>query len=154
MAILNEIALITFLVGFFSYMILFVYQLRKKEPAKYNILQLIYENRVKNITEETEPIGGIQALRNFIKGTGSLVSGLLILIGVFVGFFSDFISNSETMFGLDFLNLGLVQFSLTICMLVFCLFNLILCLRYATPLSILIVGCLKSILLEIWRDLN
>jgi uncharacterized membrane protein len=44
------------------------------------------------------------------------------------------------LFNIPGLSLGIIKFSLIIIMLIFCLFNFILSIRYATRLSILITG--------------
>lgn len=141
MSLFDDIALMIFTGCFIIFISIFFLHLRKEERAsKYNVLKLIYENWVKSRLEEEHLLTGVQALRNFLMGNSTFVSSLFILIGILTGFFENISQNSEDLFNLPGVNLGIVKFSLTVIVLIFCLFNFILSIRYATRLSILITG--------------
>lgn len=141
MSLFDEIALITFVSCFsFFIIIFFIHLKRERKPSKYNVFKLIYDNWVKSRLDQESPLIGVQALRNFLMGNSTFVSSLFILIGILTGFFENITQNGDLLFNIPGLNLGMIQFSMTIIMLIFCLFNFILSIRYATRLSILITG--------------
>jgi len=141
MSLFDDIGLMIFTGCFIIFIYIFFLHLRKEERAsKYNVLKLIYDNWVKSRLEEEHLLTGVQALRNFLMGNSTFVSSLFILIGILTGFFENISQNSEDLFNLPGVNLGIVKFSLTVIVLIFCLFNFILSIRYATRLSILITG--------------
>ncbi|MBD3196500.1 MAG: DUF599 family protein [Candidatus Lokiarchaeota archaeon] len=140
MSLLDDIALIVFAVCFSSYIAIFYFTMKTKKPSKYSVFQLIYDNWVKSRLNVESPLTAVQALRNFIMGNSTFVSSLFLLLGIIIGFSDNIMSNSSPVFGIDLFYLGIVQFSNTILMIVFSLFNFILSIRYATRLSILITG--------------
>ncbi|MBD3215009.1 MAG: DUF599 family protein [Candidatus Lokiarchaeota archaeon] len=141
MSLFDDIALIIFVCCFIIFISTFFFHLRKRErPSKYSVFKLIYDNWVKSRLDEESPLTGVQALRNFLMGNSTFISSLFILIGILTGFFENISQNGEQLFNIPGLSLGIIKFSLTIIMLIFCLFNFILSIRYATRLSILITG--------------
>jgi len=145
--ILDEMAFFIFLVCFILYFILFVHALKTSRPTKVKVLKLIYVNWVKTRLEEEDPITAVQALRNFIYGNSTFVSALFILLGILVGFYSSVIPEQvdqlppdEIFLNLQFLPIDLVLITTNVGMILFCLFNFIMAIRFATRLSLLITG--------------
>ncbi|TXT53887.1 MAG: membrane protein of unknown function [Promethearchaeota archaeon] len=138
--IFNELSFFVFLTCFILYFILFVQALKTSKPTKVKILKLIYVNWVKSRLEEEDPITAVQALRNFIMGNSTFVSALFILLGILVGFYSSDLPEEDLFLNLEFLPLDLVRITANIGMILFCLFNFIMSIRYATRLSLLITG--------------
>ncbi len=139
--ILDEIACIIFLLCILIYVIALFFGYKKKTPSQFNLLKLIYSNWVDNQLKDDSPIISIQALRNFIMGNSTFASALFILAGILVTFFNT-VSNINTkhFFGIEELHLGLVQVTINVIVIIFCLFNFILSIRYVTRLSIVISG--------------
>ncbi|MBD3338171.1 MAG: DUF599 family protein [Candidatus Lokiarchaeota archaeon] len=138
---LHEIGLIFFASCFIVYFLLLYNNLRRrKKPNKFHVFRLIYINWVQTRVDDNSSLAGVQALRNFIMANSTFVSALFILLGILVGFYNATFFDNMSFFGLSFITVGLVQITLNLLVIVFCLFNFILSIRYTARLSILITG--------------
>lgn len=137
---LDEIAFTVFVGCFLCYFLLMFLSFRRSKPTKFKVFSMIYENWVESRLGEESPLVAVQALRNFIMGNSTFVSALFVLLGIILGFFGNFLNNTEDFFMTGFLSVGLAQVGLIIFLIGFSLFNFILSIRYATRLSLLITG--------------
>ena len=92
---LDEIALIVFVICFFTYFILFYYSFKRSKPNKFQLYKKIYENWVESRLKDNNALVGVQALRNFIMANSTFVSALFILLGILVSVYNTFISNEK-----------------------------------------------------------
>jgi uncharacterized membrane protein len=85
-----------------------------------------------------------QALRNFIMGNATFISGLLILVGILVGLYNTQILSSEPFWGFQEINIGFLQMASNLALVFFSLFNFILSIRYIVRVSLLLTGDIKK----------
>jgi uncharacterized membrane protein len=85
-----------------------------------------------------------QALRNFIMGNATFISGLLILVGILVGVYNTQILSSDIFWGIQELSVGFVQMASNLALVFFSLFNFILSIRYIVRVSLLLTGDVKN----------
>lgn len=137
---IHEVAFIIYMGCFLFYFGFLLFSHKYPKPTKFKVFNLIYKNWVDCRLKGENPITAVQALRNFIVSNSAFVSSLFILLGIMVGFYQSLLSNGNLLFGIKELTIGLVQFSLVILLIIFCLFNFILCIRYSARLSLLITG--------------
>lgn len=137
---IDEIGFIIFIICFTSYFGLLQFSFKRKKPSKFKVFQKIYQNWVNCRLDADSPLTGVQALRNFIMGGSTFVSALFVLLGLIVGFYQTKVLVDGNFFGIQGLSTLLVMISTIILMIVFCLINFILSIRYSARLSLLITG--------------
>jgi len=137
---LDEIAFILFLGCVSLYIFLLIYSITHKKPSQRNVYILIYKNWVDNRLKDDEPLVGIQALRNFIMSNSIFITALLILLGILIGIYSSFKFVSTAFLGFKELSVDVAKIVLNIFMIIFCLFNFILCIRMLNRTSLLLCG--------------
>ena len=137
---LDEFAFIIFLVCISLYIFLLIYSITQKKPSQRNVFNLIYKNWVDNRLKDDEPLVGIQALRNFIMSNSIFITALLILLGLLIGIYSSYNFKGTTFLGFKELSLDVAKIVLNIFMIIFCLFNFILCIRMLNRTSLLLCG--------------
>ena len=137
---LDEIAFFFFIFCVLFYFMVLALSVLGSKPSKRNVINLIYKNWVKNRLKDDTPLTAVQALRNFIMGSSTFVSALFILLGILVGFYQTIFADTTPFLGMRDYSVGLIQITLNLIIIIFCLFNFILAVRYATRLSLLIGG--------------
>jgi uncharacterized membrane protein len=140
----DEIALILFLFCLIGYLLLLIIINKRDKPSQRTTLNLVYKNWVKNRSNDENLLYATQALRNFIMGNATFISGLLVLIGILVGVYNAAILSIIPFFGIEFLSLGFVQMGVNSIIAFFSLFNFILSIRYIVRVSILLSGDAKK----------
>jgi uncharacterized membrane protein len=138
--LLDELSFFIFIACFILYFFLLYSGINKKTTSKFTVFNEIYKNWVKDRLEDQNPLVGVQALRNFIMGNSTFVSALFILLGIVVGYYTFFVTDNNNFFGIVGISIGLVQFTLLLFLIMFCLLNFILSIRYSSRLSLLISG--------------
>lgn len=142
---IDEISVILFISCVVVYIILFMMKSQKRGgSSERSTLNLIYKNWVQNRIEDENLLYATQALRNFIMGNATFISGLLILIGILVGLYNTQILSLDTFWGLEGVNIGFVQMATNLGIVFFSLFNFILSIRYIVRVSMLMAGDLKK----------
>lgn len=136
----DEIALILFFFCLFVYLTLLLIISRKEQPSPRTTLNLVYKNWVRNRSNDENLLYATQALRNFIMGNATFISGLLVLIGILVGIYNSSLLNRSSFFAIEFLPVGFVQNGVSSGIAFFALFNFILSIRYIVRVSILLSG--------------
>jgi uncharacterized membrane protein len=141
---IDELSALIFMGCLLLYIILFIIKSQKKESSERATLNLVYKNWVQNRINDENLLYATQALRNFIMGNATFISGLLILVGFLVGVYNTQILSSEPFWGFNGLTLGFVQMATNLALIFFSLFNFILSIRYIVRVSILMAGEIKS----------
>jgi uncharacterized membrane protein len=136
----NEIAFFVFICCLTTYIILLSISFRQIKPSERNIYRLIYRNWAENRLRKNEDLVTIQALRNFIMGNSTFISGLLILLGILVGFYGTEFFSKENFLGIDGLELGFIQIAVNVAIIIFSLINFILSIRLIVRLTLVITG--------------
>jgi uncharacterized membrane protein len=132
MIFLDEISFIIFIICFVSYFLLLYLGFKLKKPSKFNVFKKIYGNWVKERLNEESQLVAVQSLRNFIMGNSTFVSALFILLGIIFGFYNFFAMDGKNFWNIRSISTGLVQFTLILFLLMFCLINFILSIRYSS----------------------
>jgi uncharacterized membrane protein len=73
-------------------------------------------------------------------GNSTFISGLLILLGILIGFYGTEFFSKENFFGINGLELGFIQISVNIAIIIFSLINFILSIRLIVRLTLGITG--------------
>lgn len=141
---IDELSALIFMGCLLLYIILFIIKSQKKGSSERATLNLVYKNWVQNRIDDENLLYATQALRNFIMGNATFISGLLILVGFLVGVYNTQILSSEPFWGFNGLTLGFVQMATNLALIFFSLFNFILSIRYIVRVSILMAGEIKS----------
>jgi len=141
---IDEFSFLLFLGCLVIYIILFIVRSKNRETSERSTLNLIYRNWVQSRSNDENLLYATQALRNFIMGNATFVSGLLILIGILVGVYNTQILSSEPFWGFDELTLGFIQMSANLALVFFSLFNFVLSIRYIVRVSLLMTGEIKK----------
>jgi len=141
---IDELSALIFMGCVFLYIILFIIKSQKKESSERATLNLVYKNWVQNRINDENLLYATQALRNFIMGNATFISGLLILVGFLVGVYNTQLLSSDPFWIFNGLTLGFVQMSANLALIFFSLFNFILSIRYIVRVSILMAGEIKS----------
>ncbi len=138
MITLNEISLIFFLACILVYVILMYINSRKINASRYYQINEIYRHWITSRIKDQNLIVVIQALRNIVMGNSIYASALLILLGILVGLYSG-MSRSDTtfLFGIEELPISLVQISLNVFIILFCVLNFILAIRMMNRTTLL-----------------
>jgi uncharacterized membrane protein len=136
----DEFALINFLTCISIYFSLLLYSFKSSKPTKQTVFKLIYKEWVNNRLKDDDPIVAVQTLRNFMMGNSTFISALFILLGILVGFYTTGIFEDTLFWGSPYITVSLVKMGVNIFMIIFCLINFILSIRYITRLSLLISG--------------
>jgi uncharacterized membrane protein len=123
-----------------GYLILLIGISKRDRPSQKTALNLVYKNWVKNRANDENLLYATQALRNFIMGNATFISGLLVLIGILVGVYNSAVFSRRHFFGIEFLTLGFVQMGINSIIAFFSLFNFILSIRYIVRVSMLLSG--------------
>ncbi|TXT59403.1 MAG: membrane protein of unknown function [Promethearchaeota archaeon] len=144
----NEIALFIFIACLVIYIILLSISFKQVKPSERNVYRLIYRNWTENRIRKNEDIVTIQALRNFIMGNSTFISGLLILFAILVGFYGTEFFSKELFLGIEGIELGFVQISINVSVIIFSLVNFILSIRLIVRLTLAITGNPESYALE------
>lgn len=136
---LNEISLFVFIGCIIVYTILLFVSYNKKKPSERNAIKQIFKTWVNQRTKG-ELIVAVQSLRNVIFGASTFISGLLILLGLIIGFYDTYFINNTLFFGIPELSLGLVQISVNVIVIIFSLYNFILSIRLNVRVTLLITA--------------
>lgn len=144
----NEIAFFIFIACLVTYIILLSISFKQVKPSERNVYRLIYRNWTENRIRKNEDIVTIQALRNFIMGNSTFISGLLILFAILVGFYGTEFFSKELFLGIEGIELGFVQISINVSVIIFSLVNFILSIRLIVRLTLAITGNPESYTLE------
>ncbi len=137
---LDELAFLIFIFCILTYICVILFSFKRKKHTKLKFLNEIYSNWVKNQIKDENQLVAIQTLRNFIMGNSAFISAFFILLGLLVGFYSSGFFNNEPFWVITNFTLGLMQISLNIVIIMFCLINFSLSIRSITRLSLIITG--------------
>jgi len=142
---IDELSFLIFLLCIITYIILFVIKSRNRKTAsERSTLNLVYKNWVEHRINDENLLYATQALRNFIMGNSTFISGLLILIGILVGVYNTQILSSTLFWGIQGLPIGFVQMAINLVIVFFSLFNFILSIRYIVRVSLLLSSDIKK----------
>jgi uncharacterized membrane protein len=144
----NEIAFFVFIGCLITYITLLSISFKQVKPSERNVYRLIYRNWAENRLLKKEDLVTIQALRNFIMGNSTFISGLLILLGILVGFYGTEFFSKEKFFGIEGIELGFIQIAVNVAIIIFSLINFILSIRLIVRLNLVIIGSPESYSLE------
>ncbi|MFX0094332.1 MAG: DUF599 family protein, partial [Candidatus Hodarchaeota archaeon] len=133
---MHEIALLTFLICISVYSLMLLYGLKCPEKIRRGQLVIIYHNWIKHSLNDISV--AIQVIRNLIMGSSIFISGLLVLLGLVLAYYT--LQNSQIYIfqGITPLSLILVQIGFIILIIVFCLFNFVYSVRLAIRFSFII----------------
>jgi len=137
---LDELGLLIFACCILIYLSAILFSFKKKKRSKLKFLGEIYRNWVNNRIKDENQLVAIQTLRNFIMGNSTFISAFFILLGILVGFYSSGFFSNNPFLGIPNFPLGLIQISLNIVIIMFCLINFTLSIRSITRLSLIISG--------------
>jgi uncharacterized membrane protein len=143
---LHEISLFVFIGCILVYAILLIISYARNKPSERNAFKLIYKTWVDQRIDG-DPLVAIQSLRNVIMGASTFISGLLILLGLIIGFFSTFMTETTSFLGIPGLNLGVVQISTNIIVIIFSLYHFILSIRLNVRVTLLITAAPKKFIM-------
>lgn len=134
---IDELALIIFILCVCSYSILLVYRFRSKKPFKLTLYNLIYRDWVENRLKKNSEIATHNILRNFQMSNSTITSALFILLGIIIGIYPQ--NNGSELFW-ALISLRFVKIALNSFLIIFCILNFILSIRSITRLNLLISG--------------
>ncbi|TFF89913.1 MAG: DUF599 family protein [Promethearchaeota archaeon] len=135
---INEISLMVYIGAIIVYITLLNLTLKGKKVSEITLYTKIYEDWVENRKDENQLVT-IQVIRNFSMNNSTLLSALLILLGILISLNTAAIFNQNTLL-FFILPLGLAQVGLNIILISFCIVNFILSIRALTRLTLLISG--------------
>ena len=141
---IDEIGFLLFIGCLLIYLGVILYSYKSKKPTKLKRLNEIYKNWVHIHIQKERHLVAIQALRNFTMGNSIFISAFFILLGILIGFYTGGSFNSTPFWGISQLTIGLLQISVTLVIIMFCVINFSLSIRSITRLSLLITADLQD----------
>jgi uncharacterized membrane protein len=141
---LNEISLFVFIGCIIIYTLLLIISFNRNKPSERNAFKLIYKTWVDQRIED-DPLVAVQSLRNVIMGASTFISGLLILLGLIIGFYNTSFIDDTVFFGIPDLSLGLIQITTNITVIIFSLYHFILSIRLNVRTTLLITADPKKV---------
>ena len=131
---LNLIALGIFVVSATIYGILLFVGIRNPKSSKRGLLNIFYEHWVE-VRLDGSALVAIQATRNLIMANSVFISGLLVLLGIVLGFYSTIFNDEILVYDLS---IGVIQVALVFIIVIFCLFNFVLAIRMLVRFTLLV----------------
>lgn len=141
---IDELGFFIFVGCLILYLGIIFYSYRSKKPTRLKILNEIYKNWAHIHIERDRHLIAIQALRNFTMGNSIFISAFFILLGILIGFYTGGSFNSSAFLGIPQLTIGLMQISVNLVIIMFCVINFSLSIRSITRLSLLITANLQD----------
>jgi uncharacterized membrane protein len=141
---IDEIGFLIFLASLIVYLGVIFYSYKSTKPTRLKILNEIYKNWAHIHVKKERHLIAIQALRNFTMGNSIFISAFFILLGILIGFYTSGSFNSDPFWGITQLTIGLVQISVNLIIIMFCVINFSLSIRSITRLSLLITADLQD----------
>ncbi len=134
----HEISLVLFLTSIAVYASLMIINSRSNSKSRYYQISEIYKNWVANRIKDQNLAVVVQALRNIVMGNSIYASALLILLGILVEVYNRLSqTNVVYLFGIEGLPVYLVQISLNVFIILFCVLNFILAIRMMNRTTLL-----------------
>jgi len=141
---IDEIGFLIFIGSLIMYLGVILYSYKSIKPTRLKILNEIYKNWAHIHVQKERHLIAIQALRNFTMGNSIFISAFFILLGILIGFYTSGSFNSEPFWGITQLTIGLMQISVNLVIIMFCVINFSLSIRSITRLSLLITADLQD----------
>jgi len=141
---LDEIGFLIFICSLILYLGVVFYGYKSKKPTKLKILNKVYRNWARIHIQRERHLVAIQTLRNFTMGNSVFISAFFILLGILIGFYTGGSFNSDPFWGLPQLSIGLMQISVNIILIMFCVINFSLSIRSITRLSLLLTADIQD----------
>lgn len=141
---IDEIAFLIFIGCLILYLGIILYSYKSRKPTRLKLLNEIYKNWAHIHVERDRHLIAIQALRNFTMGNSIFISAFFILLGILIGFYTSGSFNSTPFWGIPQLTIGLMQISVNLIIIMFCVINFSLSIRSITRLSLLITADIKE----------
>ena len=141
---IDEIGFLIFIGSLIMYLGVILYSYKSTKPTRLKILNEIYKNWAHIHVQKERHLIAIQALRNFTMGNSIFISAFFILLGILIGFYTSGSFNSEPFWGITQLTIGLMQISVNLVIIMFCVINFSLSIRSITRLSLLITADLQD----------